>query len=174
MYQPLEIELCEMAGLVPSLIAMRLPKGSSSDSQFLGEHLIIGPNDAKLAGRLIKAGNDHGKFARGITVWLELTCQAGWLLQYVTYRIGVDNLSSSSAMHGELKNLTGIELAEQKQQDLGEKVYTRIEKLNYQSLRSIYRARHNHRHPDWRIFCQFIETLPYFDKLIMPGFGVKE
>ena len=47
-------------------------------------------------------------------------------------------------------------------------VYTRSLHMSYQALRSIYRARWNRRHPDWRIFCKFIESLPFFAWLIMP------
>lgn len=76
---------------------------------------------------------------------------------------------NSSSMHGELKGLKGEALAEQKQADLPEKVYTRVLTISYQALRHIYKARRHHRHPDWQIFCgQFIENLPYFDSLIYP------
>ena len=32
---------------------------------------------------------------------------------------------------------------------------------NYQQLKTIYSQRKNHRLPEWREFCKFIETLPY-------------
>lgn len=32
---------------------------------------------------------------------------------------------------------------------------------NYRQLKTIYRQRRNHRLPEWRIFCEWIETLPY-------------
>jgi hypothetical protein len=34
---------------------------------------------------------------------------------------------------------------------------------NYRCLRNIYIQRRNHRLPEWRAFCQWIETLPYAD-----------
>lgn len=37
---------------------------------------------------------------------------------------------------------------------------------NYQQLRTIYRQRKNHRLPEWREFCKWIETLPYAKELI--------
>lgn len=157
-YTPLEIELLDFAGVGPSLQAMRLPKAQT------GKH---SPNDDfNLASKLIRAGNDHAKFARGIVVWLELKLQVGWMIEFETYRHGVECLSTSSAMHGELVGMEGPELAEKKQADLPDKVYTRIVMISYQALRSMYRARRNHRHPDWQIFCDFIETLPYFKQLI--------
>jgi hypothetical protein len=178
-YKPLEIETIEIAGITPSLLAIRLPKRSKEDSEFevmatledgrflSGVDFILGKNDSKLAGNLIRAGNDHAKAMRGIIVWAKLKMQVGWMIEFETYRHGVECLSTSSAMHGELKHLTGPELAEQKQADLPEKVYTRIVHMSYQALRSMYYPRRHHRHPDWPIFCKWIESLPYANELII-------
>lgn len=175
-YKPLEVKWTNIAGFEESMRAMRLPKGTKSDSKrthgkFVlraGGRFILGKSDAALAARLIKAGNDHAKAIRSIIVWVELTMQVGWMIEFETYRIGVECLSTSSSMHGELRDLAGPELAEKKQADLPEKVYTRCCIMSYQVLRNIYRARRRHRHPDWQIFCQFIERLPFFEQLIYP------
>lgn len=37
---------------------------------------------------------------------------------------------------------------------------------NYRCLKNIYIQRKDHRLPEWREFCRWIETLPYFDELI--------
>ena len=37
---------------------------------------------------------------------------------------------------------------------------------NYRCLKNIYIQRKNHRLPEWRAFCAWIETLPYFSELI--------
>ena len=37
---------------------------------------------------------------------------------------------------------------------------------NYRCLKNIYIQRKNHRLPEWREFCKWIETLPYFEELI--------
>lgn len=159
-YIPLQIETIEVVGVEHSLRAMRLPKARQKESTF-GEDLALG-------AKLVKAGPDHGKFSRGILAYVELKMQVGWMVEFVTYRQGVEDLSTSSSMHNELKELHGPLLAAVKQSDLSEKVYTRICTISYQALRAMYRARRNHRHPDWQIFCDWIETLPYFDQLIMP------
>jgi hypothetical protein len=174
-YKPLEIITMEIGGFIPTMEAMRLPKNSTSDSEVINqrnifEHFILGSDDARLATQLIRGGNDHAKAMRGIIVWSKMQLQTGWMIEFETYRHGTECLSTSSSMHGELKKLSGYALAEQKQRDLSEKVYTRIIHLSYQALRSMYRARRLHRHPDWRIMCHYIETLPYFDKLIYPEF----
>ncbi len=179
-YRPLEIELNEVCGVEWAVKAMRLPKGSTGDSVFgykeSGEVEVsrIGPQDAKLASALVRAGNDHAKAMRGIVVFLIIKMQVGFMIEVETYRHGVECLSTSSAMHGELKELTGEELAEQKQRDLPDKVYTRSVMISYQALRSMYKARKNHRHPDWRIFCKFIETLPHFNVFICPEFKTEK
>lgn len=38
---------------------------------------------------------------------------------------------------------------------------------NYRCLKNIYRQRKDHRLPEWRAFCDWIETLPYAKELIL-------
>lgn len=38
---------------------------------------------------------------------------------------------------------------------------------NYQQLKTMYQQRKNHRLPEWREFCNWIETLPKFQELIL-------
>ena len=38
---------------------------------------------------------------------------------------------------------------------------------NYRCLRNIYKQRKNHRLPEWREFCKWIETLPYAKELLI-------
>lgn len=40
---------------------------------------------------------------------------------------------------------------------------------NYRQLKTIYAQRHNHRLPEWREFCDWIETLPWAKELITGG-----
>lgn len=40
---------------------------------------------------------------------------------------------------------------------------------NYQQLKTIYGQRKNHRLPEWRKFCSWIETLPMFKTLCLEG-----
>jgi len=167
-YVPLKVTLLEVAGLYPSLKAMRLPKESEGDSiMSISKSILLGKDDSKLAGNLIRAGDDHAKCIRGIDAWIELEMQAGFMIEFDTYRIGCDTLSTSSTMHNELVGISGSVLAEKKQEGLPEKVYKRISKVTYQALRRMYKQRRNHRHPDWCTFCNFIETLPYAKELIL-------
>jgi hypothetical protein len=159
MYIPLQVELLELAGIETSLKAMRLPMGSVSKTM---------AEDVALASKLIKAGDDHAKAMRGIIAYIKIQMQVGFMIEFETYRAGVECLSTSSAMHMDLRNMSGPELAEKKQADLPLKYYTRIATVSYQALRNMYFARRNHRHPDWQIFChKFITQLPYAKELIL-------
>ena len=40
-------------------------------------------------------------------VWFKITMQTGFMVEFDTYRIGIDCLSSSSTMHNELKEFSG-------------------------------------------------------------------
>ena len=40
---------------------------------------------------------------------------------------------------------------------------------NYRQLKTIYYQRRNHRLPEWRLFCQWVESLPYFRELCLEG-----
>ena len=172
-YKLLEFEWTGPYGVYESLDAMRLPMGSKGDSNIRLHYVgtgIIGPRDEGLARRLILAGDDHAKGMRGIDVHFKLRMQVGFMIEFETYRYGAECLSTSSSMHGELKALKGAELADLKQMGLADKIYIRRIKISYQALRRMYLARRNHRHPDWHIFCDVIEMLPFFDKLIVPEF----
>lgn len=45
----------------------------------------------------------------------------------------------------------------------------RTVQLNYQVLWSIYKARKNHRLPEWHDFCNWCESLPYFKDIYLEG-----
>ena len=38
---------------------------------------------------------------------------------------------------------------------------------NYRCLRNIYKQRKDHRLPEWRAFCKWIETLPYAKEFLI-------
>lgn len=124
--------------------------------------------DLRLASKLILAGDEHAKAIRGIIVYLELDCQIGWFVEWSTYRIGVEVLSTSSTMYLDHAGMKGAALAEAKQARLPSVIYRQTALASYQALRRIYQQRRHHRHPDWRVFCQWIETLPLFSSLIYP------
>lgn len=64
----------------------------------LGEHVVIGSNDRELMTKLAKAGTDHRKFMRMITVYLDITAPLYWWKEFDTYKVGTV-ANSCSTMH---------------------------------------------------------------------------
>jgi hypothetical protein len=58
----------------------------------------IGENDYDLMKRLVKAGSDHSKFMRMITVTLDITAPLYWWKEFDTYKVGTVR-NSCSTMH---------------------------------------------------------------------------
>ena len=157
-YMPVQIKLLEVVGVKWAFLAMRNPRMNHHKSNFLA--------DVGLASKLIAAGDSHGKSMRGIIVYFELDCQIGWFVEWATYRVGIEVLSTSSTMLQDYAGMKGKDLAEAKQNNLANVVYHQTAIASYQALRRIYHQRRSHRHPDWKIFCDWIEALPYAHELI--------
>ena len=58
----------------------------------------IGPNDQNLMMKLRKAGTDHRKFIRMITVYVDITAPLYWWKEFDTYKVGTV-ANSCSTMH---------------------------------------------------------------------------
>lgn len=58
----------------------------------------IGENDLKLLKNLAKAGSDHGKYLRMITVQVDITAPLYWWKEFDTYKVGTV-ANSCSTMH---------------------------------------------------------------------------
>ena len=68
------------------------------DSTPDGPFYLIGPNDEKLMRRLAKAGNDHRKYLRMITVTMDITAPLYWWKEFDQYKVGTVT-NSTSTMH---------------------------------------------------------------------------
>ena len=64
----------------------------------LQKEFVVGENDLELAKKLIKAGTDHSKFMRMITVTFDITMPMYFAKQFDTYKIGTVR-NSTSTMH---------------------------------------------------------------------------
>lgn len=62
------------------------------------QKFIIGKNDLDLMKRLVKAGTDHRKFMRMITVYVDITAPLYWWKEFDTYKVGTV-ANSCSTMH---------------------------------------------------------------------------
>ena len=108
----IKIENIETYGWEAAVRGMRNPKNSwdMSDSswEFVEDPSIINPNDEvkfvlgendlKLMHTLAKAGSDHGKFLRMITVTMDITAPLYWWKEFDTYKVGTV-ANSCSTMH---------------------------------------------------------------------------
>ena len=117
----LKIENAQVFGWEHAIRWMRNPMNSweKSDSEFItadGDHHdiignsgpwygedgwsenLIGPEDQKLMVKLSKAGTDHRKFMRMITVYLDITAPLYWWKEFDTYKVGTV-ANSCSTMH---------------------------------------------------------------------------
>ena len=98
----IKIENVEVVGWESAIRGMRNPMNSwdKSDSVILPTENIIdvGKNDLDLMKRLVKAGTDHRKFMRMITVYVDVTAPLYWWAEYDTYKVGTVR-NSCSKMH---------------------------------------------------------------------------
>lgn len=112
----IKVENVEVMGWEAAIRGCRNPMNSwqKSDSKwFLGEipseeykfvkldgdyAFFIGPNDQALMKKLCKAGTDHRKFMRMITVYIDITAPLYWWKEFDTYKVGTV-ANSCSTMH---------------------------------------------------------------------------
>lgn len=112
------IEETEVNGWKAAILGMRNPMNSHDKSDTLyipfshcddendleiaklcgGVAPIIGKNDLALMKKLSKAGTDHSKFLRFITVTADITAPLYWWKEYDTYKVGTV-ANSCSTMH---------------------------------------------------------------------------
>lgn len=114
----IRIEETEVNGWKAAILGMRNPMNSHDKSDTLyipfshcddendlkiaklcgGVAPIIGKNDLELMKKLSKAGTDHAKFLRFITVTADITTPMFWWFEYDTYKVGTVK-NSCSKMH---------------------------------------------------------------------------
>lgn len=139
------------------------------------------------------AGSGHDNYLNGIVVQFDLTFSNKAWVEMQRYHF-IDFVSSQSTMHciskmniadmcngyvteqtiAEANRLKEIYLRTKDKEDYLRLLYnvpsgfelTARMTTNYRQLKTIYKQRRNHRLPDWHIFCDWIETLPYSDLII--------
>lgn len=139
-------------------------------------------------------GSGHDNFLNGIIVQFDLTYSLKAWSEMQRYHF-IDFISSCSTMHrisqmpireqcNEYVDERAITLLEEKivnyNTDKTSENYLRIlyniptgfeltagMTTNYRQLKTIYYQRRNHRLPEWREFCKWIETLPHFRELCL-------
>ncbi|WP_347256095.1 hypothetical protein [Anaerostipes sp. PC18] len=106
----IKIENDEAIGWEAAIRGMRNPMNSweKSDSEFIESEIFdpddyicrfkLGQNDYDLMMRLRKAGTDHRKFMRMITVYVDIIAPLYWWKEFDTYKVGTV-ANSCSTMH---------------------------------------------------------------------------
>lgn len=94
----IKIENVDVHNVVRAVYSARNAMNSwdKSDSNF--EKDILGNADLELAKKLVKAGTDHSKFMRMITVTCDITAPRYWWTEFDTYKVGTVR-NSCSTMH---------------------------------------------------------------------------
>ena len=139
-------------------------------------------------------GGGHNQALSGILVAFDLTCTNKMWVELERYRF-ITFVSSQSTMHRiakfDLQNSYNeyvdkliITLMEEMKKEYeanpttenylrllynnpaGFELTARLT-TNYRCLKNVYEQRRNHRLPEWREFCKWIETLPYAKELII-------
>ena len=179
----IEIKTLEIAGMTSVLQALRLPFGLECRSKCSATYdiqnvdgtilfntfgsSIINEKDIKLLSTLIRRGDEHAKAIRGLIVYAEISAPRFIWQELDTYRIGTERLGSESTMHIQGKGLTTEELIAMKESLTEGTMQKRIQYFSYQTLRRIYHQRKNHRLPHWHKFCNWCQSLPFFNELIL-------
>lgn len=96
----IKIEHTDVYGFDAAIRGMRNPLNSwdKSDTVFDGDKWCIGENDLVLMHKLALSGDDHGKFARFITVTVDITAPLYFWKELDTYKVGTV-ANSCSTMH---------------------------------------------------------------------------
>ena len=97
----IRLEKTEVLGWESAIRGARNPMNSWNrcDTTFdkLGD-VLMGSNDYNLLMKLAKAGSDHRKYMRMITVYVDITAPLYWWKEFDTYKVGT-TANSCSTMH---------------------------------------------------------------------------
>lgn len=170
------VQTLELGGLGAALKALHLPFGKVfrgvvnshiekhcdvRDAVRYGSEVYLDPRDKKLIQTLVNNGDEHAKVLRGVVVWCEINAPRYWWQEMDRYSVGACCLASNSTMHQQGKGLVEDALIEMKENLPEGTMQKRVWMFSYQTLRRIYFQRRNHRLPQWRKFCDWIEKLPF-------------
>lgn len=101
----LKVENIDVYGFEAAIRGMRNPLNSWAKSDSHVEHgcdgsrcYAVGENDMELMRKLCKAGTEHRKYLRMITVTMDITAPLYWWKEFDTYKVGTV-ANSCSTMH---------------------------------------------------------------------------
>lgn len=175
-------------GLENAIRGSKFPMSTDIDS-LNGE---VTKTSVKLAS--CKTGTGHDQFLTGIIVQFDLTFTVKAWTEAERYHF-LEFISSQSTMHriskfdldnqySEYVDKRVIDIMNELKDKYNEtkdpEDYLRLlytnpcgfkltasMTTNYRQLKTIYQQRKSHRLPEWREFCEWVETLPYFKELVL-------
>ena len=188
----MKIENVNVYGLEESVRAAKFPM--SVDTGNLNTDITPGIMSLAQSG----IGEGHDNWLLGVVVQYDVTASNKWWVEMERYHFA-DIVSSQSTMHRIGKfNLREayneytdprtiavmIELQREYQKNPTRVNYLRLlysnpcgmeltarMTTNYRQLKTIYHQRKNHRLPEWKAFCRWVESLPRFKELILKESG---
>ena len=90
----LDAKILDVQGFEQAIKGMRNSRNSWSRIDSIDN--VVGPNDLKLMRRLFKSGTEHRKYARMITVWIDINAPLYWWKEFDQYKIGTVSNSCST------------------------------------------------------------------------------
>ena len=90
----LDAKILDVQGFEQAIKGMRNSRNSWSRMDSIDN--VVGPNDLKLMHRLFKSGTEHRKYARMITVWIDINAPLYWWKEFDQYKIGTVSNSCST------------------------------------------------------------------------------
>lgn len=178
-----KVELVGVYGLEESVVGSKFPMMTNTSKAT--------PEITKTVNSLASSekSEGHDQFLTGITVIFDLTFSNKAWVEAERYTF-LNFISSQSTMHKmanfdirlscndyvtdaivaeceKLKNIYNINPTKENYLTLLYNIPSGFELTarmvtNYRCLKNIYSQRRHHRLPDWQIFCDWCETLPYF------------
>lgn len=181
-------------GLKHSVIASGYPK--SLNLEDLEDDPLITYDEMVRADKLgnAKPGSGHDCYLKGIIVQMDITAPQYWWLQEGRYHF-IDIVSSQSKMHkildmhiddqcnsytdreikDRLKSIINSHREEPTEENfqylisnipMGLMLTARVT-TNYLQLKSMYNQRKNHKLEEWKVFCVWMKSLPYFEQFAL-------
>ena len=152
----IKFEQIEVWGIKHAIRGMRNPLNSweRSDTVFDGDKMCLGENDVDLMTRLIHGGAPHRKFLRQIFVSVDITAPLYWWKEFDTYT----DVERKQFWWNMIQLLPS---------SFNQK---RTVTMTYENLLNMLEYRRGHKLDEWRMFCDWILTLPH-GSLLKEGVG---
>lgn len=184
-----KVSNCKVYGLKNAIITSGYPMKTQIDNSFNNSDI----NRAIKLGTT-NVGEGHDNFLNGVIVQFDLTfsnkvwveCERYHFIDFISsqstmHRIASFNLNSQYNQYVDSRIIAIMnELKDRYNKSQDKEDYLKLlysnpagfmltagMTTNYRQLKTIYKQRKNHRLPEWREFCEWIEILPIFKEICL-------